>query len=295
MLNSSYFALFLIVALGFMLGRIKIKGLSLDVSAVIFIALLFGHFGVIIPKELGNFGLVLFIFTIGIQAGPGFFDSFRSKGKTLIIITLLIICSAALTATGLKYAFDIDTPSVVGLIAGALTSTPGLAVAIDSTHSPLASIAYGIAYPFGVIGVILFVKLLPRIMHIDLDREARRLEKEGIRTNVTLVFSPAQAIWPAKNGSLFVSPFLGWKEANGEDCKQYIKDIVDIYKNYGFYGKTQIICAAIRTPKQIVDCAVAGADIVTTGLAVYQDAIKHAYTRQGIETFINAWDNTVTE
>ena len=124
---------------------------------------------------------------------------------------------------------------------------------------------------------------------------ARRLEKEGIRTNVTLVFSPAQAIWPAKNGSLFVSPFLGWKEANGEDCKQYIKDIVDIYKNYGFYGKTQIICAAIRTPKQIVDCAVAGADIVTTGLAVYQDAIKHAYTRQGIETFINAWDNTVTE
>ena len=66
----------------------------------------------------------------------------------------------------------------MGLIAGALTSTPGLAVAIDSTHSPLASIAYGIAYPFGVIGVILFVKLLPRIMRIDLDKEARRLEKE---------------------------------------------------------------------------------------------------------------------
>ena len=68
LLHSSYFSLFLIVALGFMLGRIKIRGLSLDVSAVIFIALLFGHFGVIIPKELGNFGLVLFIFTIGIQA-----------------------------------------------------------------------------------------------------------------------------------------------------------------------------------------------------------------------------------
>ena len=178
LLHSSYFSLFLIVALGFMLGRIKIKGLSLDVSAVIFIALLFGHFGVIIPKELGNFGLVLFIFTIGIQAGPGFFDSFRSKGKTLIIITLLIIASACFTAIGLKYAFDIDTPSVVGLVAGALTSTPGLAVAIDSTNSPLASIAYGIAYPFGVIGVILFVKLLPKIMRIDLDKEARRLEIE---------------------------------------------------------------------------------------------------------------------
>lgn len=178
LLQSSYFSLFLIVALGFMLGRIKIKGLSLDVSAVIFIALLFGHFGVIIPKELGNFGLVLFIFTIGIQAGPGFFDSFRSKGKTLILITMLIISSACLTGIGLKYAFDIDTPSIVGLIAGALTSTPGLAVAIDSTNSPLASIAYGIAYPFGVIGVILFVKLLPKIMKVDLEKEARRLEIE---------------------------------------------------------------------------------------------------------------------
>ena len=178
LLQSSYFSVFLIVALGFMLGRIKIKGLSLDVSAVIFIALAFGHWGVSIPKELGNFGLVLFIFTIGIQAGPGFFDSFRTKGKTLILITVLIIASACLTAIGFKYAFGIDTPSVVGLVAGALTSTPGLAVAIDSTQSPLASIAYGIAYPFGVIGVILFVKLLPKLLRVDLDEEAKRLEKE---------------------------------------------------------------------------------------------------------------------
>lgn len=178
LLQSSYFSIFLIVALGFMLGRIKVMGLSLDVSAVIFIALAFGHWGVTIPKALGNFGLVLFIFTIGIQAGPGFFHSFRSKGKTLILITLLIIASACLTGIGMKYAFNIDTPSLVGLIAGSLTSTPGLAVAIDSTQSPLASIAYGIAYPFGVIGVILFVKLLPKILRIDLEQEARQLEKE---------------------------------------------------------------------------------------------------------------------
>ena len=196
LLKSSHFALFLIVALGFMLGRIKVKGLSLDVSAVIFIALLFGHFGVSIPKELGTFGLVLFIFTIGIQAGPGFFDSFRSKGKTLILITLLIISSAALTGVGLKFLFDIDTPSVVGLIAGALTSTPGLAVAIDSTNSPLASIAYGIAYPFGVIGVILFVKLMPRLLRVNLEEEVRRLEAArvssypGLKTCIFTVTNP---------------------------------------------------------------------------------------------------------
>lgn len=124
---------------------------------------------------------------------------------------------------------------------------------------------------------------------------ARKLEKKGIRTNVTLVFSPAQAILPGKIGSLFVSPFIGWKEDNGEDCRQYIKDIVEIYKNYDFYKKTQIICAAIRTPKQMVDCAVSGADIVTAGLAVYKDSMKHAFTTQGIGTFCNAWDNTKTE
>ncbi|MBR4795314.1 MAG: transaldolase, partial [Lachnospiraceae bacterium] len=124
---------------------------------------------------------------------------------------------------------------------------------------------------------------------------ARKLEKEGIRTNVTLIFSPSGAILPAKNGSLFVSPFIGWKESNGEDCKQYIQDIVTIFKNYGYYGKTEIICAAIRTAKQIADCAVAGADIVTCGLAVYQDMMKHAYTNQGLNVFCDAWDNTAKE
>lgn len=177
LLQSSYFALFLIVALGFILGRISFKGISLDVSAVIFIALLFGHFGVIIPKELGNFGLVLFIFTIGIQAGPGFFDSFKSKGKTLIIITFLIIASASLTGLILSYIFGISAAELTGLLAGALTSTPGLAAAIDATKSSSSSIAYGIAYPFGVIGVILFVKLLPRILRIDIQKEEERLSK----------------------------------------------------------------------------------------------------------------------
>ena len=121
---------------------------------------------------------------------------------------------------------------------------------------------------------------------------ARRLEKDGVRTNVTLVFSAAQALLPAKNGSKFVSPFIGWKEANGEDCRNYIRDIVTIYKNYGFYGKTEIICAAVRTPKQIVDCAVSGADIVTAGLDVYRDCMKHPYTGQGIGVFTDAWDHT---
>lgn len=124
---------------------------------------------------------------------------------------------------------------------------------------------------------------------------ARKLEEEGIRTNLTLVFSPAQAIIAGKNGSMFVSPFIGWKEANGEDCRQYIRDISTIYDNFGYKGKTEIICAAVRTPKQMVDCAVAGADIITAGLDVYLDSFKHAFTTQGIGIFCDAWNNTVTE
>ena len=91
LLQSSYFSVFLIVALGFMLGRIKVMGLSLDVSAVIFIALAFGHWGVTIPKELGNFGLVLFIFTIGIQAGPGFFLFLYYCSNTIIQHSLIFV------------------------------------------------------------------------------------------------------------------------------------------------------------------------------------------------------------
>jgi transaldolase len=124
---------------------------------------------------------------------------------------------------------------------------------------------------------------------------ARLLEAQGIKTNVTLVFSPAQALWPAKTKAAFVSPFIGWKEDGGEDTRQYIQDIVQIYKNYGFYGKTQIICAAIRTPKQMVDCAVAGADIVTAGLAVYQESFNHAYTQKGLKIFCDAWEQTAKD
>lgn len=124
---------------------------------------------------------------------------------------------------------------------------------------------------------------------------ARALERKGVRTNLTLVFSAAQSIIAAKNRSLFVSPFIGWKEDNGEDCREYIANIVKIYKNYGYYGRTEIICAAVRTPKQIVDCAVAGADIVTAGLAVFKESFKHPYTNQGLGVFTEAWDNTAKE
>ena len=162
--SNSYFALFVIIALGYLAGRIKIGGLSLDVSAIIFVALLFGHYGVIIPKDFQNLGLVLFIFTIGVQAGPGFFESFRKDGRTLALFATILIVAAGLVSLVVISIFGIDKNITIGLLTGALTSTPGLAAAIDYTNSPLASIGYGVAYPFGVIGVILFVRLMPKLI-----------------------------------------------------------------------------------------------------------------------------------
>lgn len=174
LLKSPIFALFVIIALGFIVGRIKVNGITLDVSAVIFVALLFGHFGIVIPESLGTFGMVLFIFSIGIQAGPGFFATFKSKGKSLALISATLVISAAAVALLCKWAFGFDAAEAAGLLTGAMTSTPGLATAKEIAGDA-AAVSYSIAYPFGVIGVILFVKLLPRILKIDMESEASKL------------------------------------------------------------------------------------------------------------------------
>lgn len=173
--SNGEFSLFLIIALGFMLGNIRVKGFSLDVSAVIFVALLFGHYGISVPHIVQSIGLVLFIFTVGIQAGPGFVDAFHKKGRKYVMVAALLVVVGLLTAVLFLYLEGVSTDMMAGLICGALTSTPGLSVAIESTGSAQASIGYGIAYPVGVVGVILFVKLLPKFMRVDPQREYEKI------------------------------------------------------------------------------------------------------------------------
>ncbi len=175
---SGYPALFLIITIGIIFGKLKFKGISLDLSAVIFVALVFGHFGVTIPSVFQKMGLVLFIYSIGIQAGPGFFSSFNKKGLSIVLLAVILVISGAATTIGLMYLFDIDHKIAVGLFAGALTSTPGLAAAIESTQSELASIGYGIAYPFGVVGVIIFLHLIPRVLSINIKTEETKYEAD---------------------------------------------------------------------------------------------------------------------
>jgi len=122
---------------------------------------------------------------------------------------------------------------------------------------------------------------------------AYNLAKEGIRINVTLVFSASQALAAARIGAEYVSPFVGWKESSGEDTEGFIADIVDIFDIYEY--DTEIIVAALRNGKQIVDAALAGADIVTAGFEVYRDSFYHPFTDLGLKRFSEAWDQTKKE
>ncbi|MBI9035174.1 MAG: transporter [Bacteroidales bacterium] len=170
LLNQGYFVLFVIVTLGIVVGNFKIKGFSLDLSAVIFVALLSGHLGYKVPLEFQTIGLLFFIFTIGIQSGPGFFDAFMKYGRNQIIVATVLVASGGLLTWLLAYAYDINNVLAVGIFNGALTSTPGLAAAIDATGSTEAAVGYGVAYPVGVVGVILFIQILPKLFRIDIKK-----------------------------------------------------------------------------------------------------------------------------
>jgi putative transport protein len=170
-LHQGYFVLFVIISIGIVVGNFKFKGFALDSSAVIFVALFLGHLGFQVPTEFQTLGLLLFIFTIGIQAGPGFLEAALRYGRQLMLISLVLIATAALLTFGAIWLFDLSVPVAVGLFNGALTSTPGLAAAFDATRSPLTAVGYGIAYPVGVVGVILFVQLFPRFLKVDLKKE----------------------------------------------------------------------------------------------------------------------------
>jgi transaldolase len=119
------------------------------------------------------------------------------------------------------------------------------------------------------------------------------LKEKGIRSNLTLVFSAGQALQAMRMGAYFVSPFIGWKESNAEETVRFVEELVTIRENYGF--STEVIVAAVRNGRQIVEAAVAGADIVTAGFAVYRDLFDHPYTHVGLAKFASFWDQTPYE
>jgi transaldolase len=137
-----------------------------------------------------------------------------------------------------------------------------------------------------------YAKVAPNVvikcpLTIDGLKATRRFREEGTKVNVTLCFSAAQAILAAKAGANYISPFIGRLDDIATDGMQLIRDIVQIYDNYGF--ATEVLAASIRHPMHIVDCALAGADVATIPFKVIQQLVKHPLTDKGLDAFLSDW------
>lgn len=179
LLRNEVLVLFAVIATGLLLGRVRVGGISLGSSAVIFTALAFGHYGYSIPAGVGALGLILFVYCVGLRAGPSFFRSFVRQGRPAALLSVTLIAVGAATTWGLAELLRVPVDLAAGIFAGALTSTPGLAAASESLPAESqAPVGYGIAYPIGVVAVALFVQLLPRLLRTDLRRLGKELAAE---------------------------------------------------------------------------------------------------------------------
>lgn len=174
--SNTLMMVFLIAVIGYLVGSIKIKGLELGTAGILLVALVFGHFGVEIPSLVRELGLICFVTSVGFIAGPKFFRNFKVNATSYILLGIIIIASGALTCALVIKVFGIPADISTGMMAGALTSTPGLAATLEATGSDAASVGYGIAYPFGVVGVVLFVQLIPKILKTDMAAERAKFE-----------------------------------------------------------------------------------------------------------------------
>ena len=177
------------VAAGIQLGKIKVFGISLGVTWVLFVGIMLGHFGFSINPAVihffQEFGLILFVYSVGMQVGPGFFSSFKRGGMTLNGLACGIVFLGVATALVIHFVAGIPIPTMVGILSGAVTNTPGLGAAqqayTDMTGSADESIAlgYAVAYPLGVIGIILAMLFIRYVFHVGFDDEAKKLEAEN--------------------------------------------------------------------------------------------------------------------
>ena len=176
-----------VIATGVALGKIKIFNISLGITFVLFAGIAAGHFGFSANHEIidfiRDFGLILFVFSIGIQVGPAFFSSLRKSGLKMNMLATVIVITGALITVLIHFLSGVPMSLMTGIMSGAVTNTPGLGAAqqtineimpgIDPGKIPDPSLGYAVAYPFGVVGVILSMIFIRKIFRIDIDKEIK--------------------------------------------------------------------------------------------------------------------------
>ena len=181
----------LVIAAGLFLSRIKIAGISLGVTWILFAGIACGHFGMVLDPTTSHFvkefGLILFIYSIGLQVGPGFFSSFRKGGVTYNMLATAIVLLGGVTAYAIHLITGENLFAMIGVLYGAVTNTPGLGAAQqtfsdmhDGVSNSLFAQGYAMAYPLGVVGIILCIVLIKKIFRIDLEEEQKTYKEHSL-------------------------------------------------------------------------------------------------------------------
>jgi putative transport protein len=181
LLAEKLLILFAILLLGSWLGHFAIKGVSLGTAGVLAVALVFGNYGQTVAKEVTDIGLLLFVYAVGLQAGPSFFRTFKRRGLQYALIGAVAVAVGCVSTIVLAKALHLPFDLAAGLFTGALMNTPALASATETakgilgpTQIPLTAVGYGIAYPFSAIGVVLLIQVLPKFLQKRVKAEEKK-------------------------------------------------------------------------------------------------------------------------
>ena len=184
----SVFLIALVIAVGMLLGRIKIGKVSLGVTLVLFVGIFFGALGMQIDPGVlhfvKEFGLILFIYAVGLQVGPGFFPSLKKGGLKLNLLAVLVVLLGVGITIAIKYLSGLPMSTMVGILSGAVTNTPGLGAAeqtytdIMVTSDPSIAMGYAVAYPLGVIGIILSMMIVRAVLRVNIRKEEQELTSQ---------------------------------------------------------------------------------------------------------------------
>lgn len=205
----SVFLIALVIAVGMLLGRIKIGKISLGVTLVLFVGIFFGALGMQIDPGvlhfIKEFGLILFIYAVGLQVGPGFFPSLKKGGLKLNLLAVLVVMLGVGVTIVIKYLSDLPMSTMVGILSGAVTNTPGLGAAeqtytdILGTSDPSIAMGYAVAYPLGVIGIILSMMVVRAVLRVNIRKE----EQDFISQDDALEHAARSASFVVVNPAIF--------------------------------------------------------------------------------------------
>lgn len=183
----SVLILSLVIVFGIMLAKIKVAGVSLGITWILFVGIVFGHFDMTLNEHLlhfmKEFGLILFVYSIGLQVGPGFFSAFKKGGLTLNLLAMLVVFLGVVITIILHFVTGTPITTMVGILSGAVTNTPGLGAAqqansdLNGIDAPEIALGYAVAYPLGVVGIILSLIALKYILRINTKTEEAEAER----------------------------------------------------------------------------------------------------------------------